>query len=187
MPVPLTVRHKLFFKQGTCEKCKADTMILRAEVHSDGVYDATPNVCLECLSQAGGEQVETLVFNEPRYNTGRRPPTRGMQRTARRRELALAADIGGQKQPASGSLPHAKGDVRRIGEWLGDDKTCRTIKKGFHLTLELISKVRSWCKRREKFFITIGFLDPITQRSLAEVVVIDRTVFEEIVNAGQDR
>lgn len=187
MPVPLTARSQLTLAHGTCDKCGLrETEILCIEVHVGTAHDSAPVVCLDCMRRVGKVE-EILVFNEPQYNVGRRPPTKTMQRTARRREEQLAEDIGGQKQPASGSLPHAKGDVRKIGQWLGDDKTCRTTKKGFRLTRELVSKVRSWCKRGEKFFITIGFLHPITQRVEDEVVVIDRHVFEEIVHARLDQ
>lgn len=162
-------------------------MVIYSEVSLGGGSDRTPEVCLRCLD-AKGVREETLVFIAPVYNAGRRPPTKGMRRTANRREEKLAVAISGRKQPASGALPHAKGDVRRIGEWVGDDKTCRTVKKGFRITRNLVAKVRSWCKRGEKFFITIGFLDPITQRVQDEVVVIDRHTFEErIAHAGHDR
>jgi hypothetical protein len=177
--VPLTVRHRLAFKPGKCATCGVEsTMILRAEVYIDRVFDSTPDVCLDCLSTR--EHVEeTLVFEPVVYNEGVRAPTRSMQRMSRRRETKGADRMGMRKQPASGSLPHAKGDMRRVGEWLGDDKTCRTTKKGFRLTRQFVATMRSWCKRGEKFFITIGFLHPITQRVEDEVVVIDRHVFEE--------
>jgi DNA modification methylase len=110
-----------------------------------------------------------------------------MRRTANRREKKLAEGIGGRKQPASGSLPHAKGDVRKIGEWLGDDKSCRTFDKGYRITRELITKVRSWCKRGEKFFITVGFMNKITRQIEDEVVIIDRHVWEKMINAHHDR
>ena len=110
-----------------------------------------------------------------------------MQKTARRRERSLAEAIGGRMQPGSGSGPNAKGDVRRVGDWLGDDKTARNLTtKGFHLTLALIRKVRSWCKRGEKFFIAIGFIDPVTRRTVDEVVVMDRHVWEERISRADD-
>ncbi len=166
--------------------------MVHAEVRIGATADLVPDVCLECLRlnclQGKPPFSEILVFNAPVYNTGSRAPTKAMRRTANRREEKLAKAIGGRKQPASGALPHAKGDVRRMGEWVGDDKTCRTINKGFRLELDFITKIRSWCGRGEKFFITIGFLDPITQRVLDEVVVLDRHVFEErIEHAHVDR
>ncbi len=169
----------------TCSKCKGEGIsCLVAKVEHSGESDSTSPLCVPCLWSAG-PQKEALSLKSPVYGSGARAPTKAMQRTATRRELALAKTTGGRRSPASGALPFAKGDVRVKG-WVIDDKTCRT--KGYSLTAAFISTMRSWCKNGEKFAITIGFLDPISKQATEEVVVISRAVWEEkFFNAAVDR
>lgn len=175
--MPLLLTHRLRLIETTCDTCKQASLCVSAEVEHSRTTGSTDPICLSCLQV--GEVEVFLSLEPPTYASGARAPTKAMKRTADHRELKLSKIIGGRKQLASGSLPHAKGDVVRRGEWVGDDKTCRTVKKGYRLTLEFLTKIRSWCKGQEKFFITIGFLNPITHAVDDEVVVIDRHVFEE--------
>lgn len=182
----LSLTHIFRIAACTCRLCGQPAPCIEAVVQHDSAADRTAPVCFDCLREKAPVE-ETLLLEPPTYGSGARPPTAIMKRTADRREKKLARQIGGRKQPGSGAGPVNKGDVRKIGQWLGDDKTCRTADKGYRLTRELIAKGRSWCKKGEKFFITIGFLNKITRQVEEEVVVIDRNVFlEKIADAGID-
>ncbi len=167
----------------TCSICRGGyRACFRAEVQTGDACESTSWICVECV-QLQGEHRETLVFEPVDFTKGTRPPTRAMKKKAVRRERALAESLGGRAQPNSGATPHAKGDVRVRGRWRIDDKTTRN--KSFSLTRGIINKIRSECSGSEDFAITIGFLNPRTQKEEEEVVVMDKSTWEEMVNARE--
>lgn len=180
MSLPLTVRPRLTLSCGGCPRCgEFSTQLLTLTLGRDSLQP----ICIDCMVRRGPLE-EPLVLDTGLPKPGARAPTRAMKKKSQRREQRIAESIGGRAQPASGSLPHAKGDVRKRGEWRVQDKTSRN--KGFDLTRQLISEIRSQCAYGEKFAITIGFLNPLTQKEEDEVVVIDRYAWEEMTHARVD-
>ncbi len=187
MPVPLTLQHGMRMTQADCTQCATlQTKCVVCVVETEGRKDITRPVCFDCIEfyaiGNGGNFLTTMVLEPVDYGKGVRPPSRAMQKKASRRERKIAERIGGRAQPGSGNQAHAKGDVRKKGHWRVQDKTSRN--KSFPLTRQLINEIRSQCSYGEKFAITVGFLNKMTQREEDEVVVIDKNVWEELVNVG---
>jgi hypothetical protein len=184
MSIPLNLTLMIELNKGMCTACgmmQQDTIEVCVG-HAES--SDTHAICLGCLYER--RLVEApLMIEQPEAPKGRRPPTRNDRKLATSREVQLAQSIGGRRQPASGAMPHAKGDVRLHGRWRLDDKFTRS--QQFTLTRGLISKARSECAFGEEMAITVGFLNKLTDRSEDEVVIIERRKFEEVVRAEVDR
>lgn len=79
------------------------------------------------------------------------------KRRSRRQELDMADALAGRVQPGSGSLPHAKGDVRVRGKYRVECKFTRF--KSYVLKLETLDKIRSECATDETPVLDLAFLD----------------------------
>ena len=69
----------------------------------------------------------------------------------------MAEDTGGHRQPASGALPGAKGDVRKRGVYRGESKFTRN--KSFILTRQLLDKISGECGQGEYPVLDVNFID----------------------------
>ena len=78
------------------------------------------------------------------------------RRRAMRQEATLAEDTGGRTQRGSGSLPWAKGDVRKKGEFRAECKFTRS--KSFSVTRAILDKIRSECSFDETPVLDISFV-----------------------------
>lgn len=88
----------------------------------------------------------------------RRPSNKGIRRRSRRQELQLAEEAGGRTQKGSGSLPWAKGDVRRKGKFRAECKQTRS--RSFTVTRTILNKIRSECDFDEVPVLDVEFLGP---------------------------
>jgi len=80
-----------------------------------------------------------------------------IKRLSRRQELGLAGDTGSQAQKGSGSLPWAKGDVRKRGSFRAECKFTRA--KSYSVTRATLDKIRSECAVNETPLLDLQFLD----------------------------
>lgn len=80
-----------------------------------------------------------------------------IKRLSRRQELGLATDTGSQVQKGSGSLPWAKGDVRKRGTFRAECKFTRA--KSYSVTRGTLDKIRSECASNETPLLDLQFLD----------------------------
>jgi hypothetical protein len=87
-----------------------------------------------------------LMANEARAN----------RRRSRRQETRLANDTGARVQRGSGSLPWAKGDVRKRGIFRAECKF--TKKKSFSVTRTILDKIRSECDYNETPVLDVTFV-----------------------------
>lgn len=79
------------------------------------------------------------------------------KRRAQRQEEELAIDTGGSRQRGSGSLPWAKGDVRKKGSFRAECKFTRA--KSYAVTRGTLDKIRSECEYDEYPVLDVSFLD----------------------------
>jgi hypothetical protein len=79
------------------------------------------------------------------------------KRRSQRQERQLALDTGGRTQRGSGSLPWAKGDVRKKGKFRAECKFTRN--KSFSVTRAILDKIRSECDFNETPVLDITFVD----------------------------
>jgi len=94
---------------------------------------------------------------------------------SRAQEEKIAQEMDGRRQPASGALPTAKGDVARTKHgFLVEAKT--TSKEGFRITRQLINKVRKEAlERGENYLLQLDFEG--TSKSARRLAVLDYDVF----------
>lgn len=165
---------------GVCDNCKqprAETFGITVQLPS--MHTQSDPLCYDCLREPLSQ---VLVF-DPNIKAVAGPPSKAIRRTSKKREIQHAKDIGGRRQPASGALPHAKGDFRKKGEWRGEDKV--TTKNGFTITRELFAKIRSECAYGEKPVITLGFVNPHTHLEEENLAIIDLQTWKDLVNAAR--
>lgn len=109
------------------------------------------------------------------------PPTRKIQRNSRKRELEVAADIGGRRQPGSGNQPFAKGDIRKKGEFRVEHKDCYGLEFKVHRR-DLLDKIRSECSRDEQPAVVVTFRDKHTHEQLEAWAMVPYEVWVEKMN-----
>lgn len=139
--------------QGTCEGCDTAGPLLTLIFYAGQGTTDLPPLCLSCLSK----QERFVQLEEPDLSGGRRPPSKRDKRIAQRQERGLAEDTGGRRQPASGALPGAKGDVRKRGVYRGESKFTRN--KSFPLTRQLLDKISGECGHGEYPVLDVNFVD----------------------------
>ncbi len=79
------------------------------------------------------------------------------KRLSKRQEMALAGDTDSLVQKGSGSLPWAKGDVRKRGRFRAECKFTRA--KSYTLTIATLDKIRSECAMDETPVLDVTFLN----------------------------
>lgn len=113
----------------------------------------------------------------------RQLPHKATKRRSQRQEVALANDLAGLVQPGSGSLPHAKGDVRVRGKYRAECKFTRA--KSYTLKIETLNKIRSECASDETPVLDLAFLDT-NGRTTEHWVAIPYSVWLELQNKRND-
>lgn len=115
----------------------------------------------------------------------RQPPSKKDRRLSRKQEHRIAEDIGGRRQPGSGSQDHAKGDVRKKGAFRIEAKYTRA--KQFTLKREELDKISGECGHGEKPAFQVDFLNNVTGRVEDSWVVIPYEDWKENLNVpGND-
>ncbi len=96
--------------------------------------------------------------------------SKSLRRASKKEEHKLASDMGGRRQPGSGSTPGAKGDTRLRGKFRQESKVTTTA--SYRVTLEELEKIRSETMGTEKPVFVVTFLNPRTQREVDRWVLI---------------
>ena len=112
----------------------------------------------------------------------RSPPTKKDKRKSRKQELRIAEDIGGRRQPGSGNQAHAKGDVRKKGEFRIEAKFTRA--KQFTLKREELDKINGECSYGEKPVFQIDFISSVTDKVDDSWVAIPYDDWKELIDAA---
>jgi len=98
-----------------------------------------------------------VIELEELETTPRKRTPKVNKKASMRQESKLAQAIGGIRHKGSGSLPWAKGDVRKKGELRGEAKTTRA--QGYRITRAELDKIRAECDCDEAPFMAIWFCD----------------------------
>lgn len=117
------------------------------------------------------------MFRTPRADKGKKYPA---QRTSRRSEKKLAAELGGKVTKGSGNKDE-KGDVRVKGVFRIENKD--TQHKSFSITREMIDKIESAALHcNELPFIQVTFIDD-SENVISRLAVCPKYVLDEFKNA----
>ncbi len=171
-------------KPGSCEIKDCRFSLLLTSVNRFGVaigenVSYTAWLCDECMKK----HQEDMTFDvEPPKVDRRAPPDRRMQRTSRKRELEIAENVGGRRQPGSGNQPFAKGDVRKKGHLRLELKECFTKEFKIHRE-DLLDKIRSECSPGEQPVVVVTFRERITHEQLETWAILPYEQLEKYINA----
>lgn len=121
------------------------------------------------------EQPVTEVVRERKYVTSR------LKKVSAKQERRIASDVGGRAQPASGALPGAKSDVRKVGRLRVEAKF--TYAKAYRLTMDVIDKIVGEAQGDELPGVVVDFMDKSSGRVLRTVVVVP---YEDWLKEVQD-
>ena len=99
-----------------------------------------------------------------------------------RHEQEIADELGGERQPASGALDHAKGDIKLERFLLNSKKTIHKSIKIDGVDLNKICRKASEIGRHPALFLTLVTAD----LTPGEWVCLPATVFADMVSRGQD-
>lgn len=144
--------------------------------------------CWECypLLNDRSDMQATFEIETPKVDR-REAPSRRMKNTSRKREVQIAEEIGGRRQPGSGSTPFAKGDVRKKGEFRIEHKDCYGVEFKVHRR-ELLDKIRAECSRGEHPVVVVTFREKSTHENLeAWAIMPYETWLEKTDAAGKHR
>lgn len=167
--------------QGTCSCGFIGEVYTFTLSTSAGVETSSPT-CGECLNR--DKEVVVDIVPPPPPPAG--PPSRRVQKASRRNEAKVARGIGGRTQPGSGNQPGAKGDVRKRGEYLVENKD--SYSNQYILTLAVLNKIRGECAFREKPALVLTFMEKGTDRPRDRWAIVPYNDWEEYANAsGQHR
>lgn len=170
--------------KGPCYFCKEGVDTFTLTVFAEAGNKDTPPYCAGCRSKVLEDF--PVHVEQPDSSVGRKPPTKRDKARANKQELRLASKMGGRKQIGSGNQAHAKGDVRKKGEWRVEAKYTRN--KSFPLSREILDKISSECVGMEKPAVQIDFLNPGTNAREDSWVALPLDVWEDLFNAaGDDR
>jgi hypothetical protein len=107
-----------------------------------------------------------------------------MKRVSDRQEKKIARAIKGQRQKASGSMAHAKGDVRKHGILRVEAKYTKA--NSYTVKYDDLVKIRSECVSTEEPAFQITFMDK-TLRPRDEWVLIPFAVWRRWHDASTNR
>lgn len=127
----------------------------------------------------------TFELEQPVIDTSG-PPSRRVKNTSRKRELEIASDIGGRRQPGSGNQPFTKGDIRKKGDFRIEAKECFGLEFKAH-RVDLLDKIRAECSRGEHPAVVITFRDKGTHAPLESWVMVPYEIWEARIVAGKNR
>jgi hypothetical protein len=164
----------------TCPVCFQTGPLVRLYVECQEQSGNSVAMCPTCLMKGTTTRV---TLESPPQTSGARPPGKRIRKAARRQERAVAEDLHGRTQKASGACIGSKGDVR-VPDVLRGEMKC-TTKKSFIVKRDVLDKIRSECVGREKPFVHIQFIHPITLTPQDEWVCIPYEHWE-YVNAARN-
>jgi len=147
------VRLSPEMRDGACSLCNGQGRVLVFFVQVDDSHVAqTWDVCLPCLIR------HHITVELEQLDTGpaRRTPKTD-KRASMRQEQKLADSIDGVRHRGSGSLPWAKGDVRKRGELRGEAKQTRA--RQYIIKRPELDKIRAEAAFCEDPFVAIWFCD----------------------------
>lgn len=171
------------YRDGLCEDPSCPYAHFNTRVRQTAIYvgngvDGTPWLC-EVHHRTKMESSSFDIIQAPIETAG--PPTRKIQRNSRKRELEVAADIGGRRQPGSGNQPFAKGDIRKKGEFRVEHKDCYGLEFKVNRR-DLLDKIRSECSRGEQPAVVVTFRDKHTHEQLEAWAMVPYEVWVEKMN-----
>ena len=152
-----------FFSDSVCDACGSNSALTTRITSGTSVSQW---LCRSC------EMSGVAFVLQP---TVRQPVTKQMKRTSDRQELKIAKAVGGQKQKASGSMAHAKSDVRKHGVLRVEAKY--TQARSYTVKLRDLEKIRSECVGREEPAFQITFMDNSNLHPIDEWVLIPFAVW----------
>ena len=132
-------------------------------------------LCSLCILAGNPFLLEHLV---------RTPVTKRMKKASVRQENKIARDIGGQRQKGSGSMAHAKGDVRKHGALRIEAKF--TQARSYNVHYSDLVKIRSECVGDETPAFQITFMDRDLQ-PIDEWVLVPYAVWRKLNATAKNR
>jgi hypothetical protein len=93
-----------------------------------------------------------------------------LKRRSMKQENKIAKDIGGKRQPGSGAMSHAKGDIRKVGRLRLEAKF--TYAKSFRLSVDTLDKIQAEAAPGELPGVVVSLLDKHTNRELQSFVIV---------------
>lgn len=148
------------------------------------LYDPETQECVhKALIPKGRPGKLSVPVDVPEAPVERSPAVnRSTRRASKKQERRIAEDIGGRAQPASGALPHAKGDVRKQGKLRIEAKM--TYAESYRLTRDVLDKIASHATFDEVPVVVVDFVDKRTQRVERSVAVVPYEDWVRISNAA---
>jgi hypothetical protein len=160
---------------GACSVCGVD---LHGAVTRLRAGDLVTNgLCAACSSSG-----HPFVF--PSIRTPVTRHNRQQKRASIRQEDRIAHDIKGRRQKASGSMPHAKGDVRKRGSMRVEAKY--TTGRSFTIKYDELVKIRSECTGDETPAFQFTFMDR-DRKPIDEWVAVPYSVWRRLHAAAENR
>lgn len=152
-------------------------------VYAGAGMESSPWLCKECY--AGHTVTASFEVQQPVIDTSG-PPSKRVRRTSMKRELQIASDIGGRRQPGSGNQPFTKGDVRKKGDFRVEAKECFGLEFKVNRR-DLLDKIRAECSRGEHPAVVVTFRDKGTHAPLESWAMVPYEIWEERIVAGKNR
>lgn len=121
------------------------------------------------LHTGKGVQLETRRVEEE-TEVLHKNPTRRLRKTSKKQEDRIAKDVGGARQPASGALPHAKGDVRKVGSLRIEAKLTET--KSYRVERSTLEKIEYEATPGELPCLVVDFIDKRTRCKTDSFVIL---------------
>lgn len=159
----------------TCSKCEAYARITKFHIFAGTGHSVSPAFCNECMPDEIAFDVEQADMTPDKQAPGKKT-----KRLSQKQERRIAEDIGGRTQPGSGNQAHAKGDVRKKGEFRVEAKFTKS--KQFILKREELDKISGECAHKEKPVFQIDFRNSTTSKVEDSWVAIPYLDWLEMVN-----
>lgn len=184
MPVPLKIILTPAATD-TCNRCGYLRPCIRFDLFSGVAAGSTDPLCLGCLG-SGEQIIGEIDLHETAEETSlsRRPALRRQKRLSQKQEIEIATALGGYVQPASGSLPGAKGDGRRKDVLRFEAKF--TQANSFQLQLDELYKIASECHGRERPVLVLDFKEKTTGKLRDRFAVVRFEDVKEMFDAVSD-
>ena len=167
-------------QEGTCSCCGTTTAVVSFQVLLEGLEGAAAPICQRCLFGGEGISVDLDLYELAPERASRKRGLRDRKKHSRKQEEEIATLLGARRQPGSGAFAHAKGDVRKKGEFRLEAKF--TESDSFSLKLEELQKIALECGPFEKPVFTIDFLEKGTRVLKERFAVLPFEDLQEKVN-----
>jgi hypothetical protein len=179
--VPVPLRTVVETREANCADCGTSPHV---ELHFfiETYAGVSELVCQSCLSKEGG-QFETTLEDLTPAPASRRKVLRRQKRLSAKQELAIAGELGGRMQKASGAMAHAKGDVRV--KHVARVEAKYTEARSYKVELDELYKIASEASHGEVPVLAVDFLEKGTGRLRDRFVVLHFNTLKELLNASR--